>query len=125
LNGEPVRTAPRGGLGDSVLWSTSPEMFDADENDRSGFARLRDVVKFVHYGGECYQYAMLASGQIDLVVEADLDPYDFCAHIAIIEGAGGVVTDWQGRPLGLDSGDKVVAAASPALHEAARQILAG
>jgi len=125
LNGEPVRTAPRGGLCDSVLWSTSPEMFDGNDNDRAGFARLRDAIKFVHYGGECYQYAMLASGQIDLVVEADLDPYDFCAHVAIIEGAGGVVTDWQGRPLGLDSGDKVLAAASPALHEAARQILAG
>ncbi|MCK5275907.1 MAG: histidinol phosphate phosphatase, partial [Alphaproteobacteria bacterium] len=83
-----------------------------------------ESVKFVHYGGECYQYAMLASGHIDLVVEGDMAPYDYCAHVPIIEGAGGVITDWQGKPLGLESGGKVVAAASPGLHEAARQILA-
>jgi histidinol phosphatase-like enzyme (inositol monophosphatase family) len=100
LNGEPIRTAPRGGLGDAVLWSTSPHMFDENEMERDGFAKLREAVKFVHYGGECYQYAMLAS-------------------------AGGIITDWQGGPLGLSSGDKVLAAASPELHEAARQILAG
>jgi histidinol phosphatase-like enzyme (inositol monophosphatase family) len=125
LNGEPIRTAPRGGLGDAVLWSTSPHMFDENEMERDGFAKLREAVKFVHYGGECYQYAMLASGHVDLVVEADMDPYDYCAHVPIIEGAGGIITDWQGGPLGLSSGDKVLAAASPELHEAARQILAG
>ncbi|MEN8196984.1 MAG: histidinol-phosphatase [Pseudomonadota bacterium] len=125
LNGESVRTAPRGGLGDAVLWSTSPHMFDEVEAERAGFARLRESVKFVHYGGECYQYAMMASGQIDLVVEGDMDPYDYCAHVPIIEGAGGVISDWQGGPLGLASGDKVLAAASPELHRAARQILAG
>ena len=125
LNGEPIRTAPRGGLGDAVLWSTSPHMFDAVEIERVGFARLREASKFVHYGGECYQYAMLASGHIDLVVEGDMDPYDYCAHVPIIEGAGGIITDWQGGPLGLASGGKVLAAASPELHEAARQILVG
>jgi inositol-phosphate phosphatase/L-galactose 1-phosphate phosphatase/histidinol-phosphatase len=125
LNGTPVRVAPRGGLGDAVLWSTSPHMFDEVEAERAGFARLRESVKFVHYGGECYQYAMLASGHIDLVVEGDMAPYDYCAHVPIIEGAGGVITDWQGKPLGLESGGKVVAAASPELHKAARQILAG
>jgi inositol-phosphate phosphatase/L-galactose 1-phosphate phosphatase/histidinol-phosphatase len=125
FNGESVRTAPRGGLGDAVLWSTSPHMFDKDEAERDGFARLRDAVKFVHYGGECYQYAMLAMGHIDLVVEGEMAPYDYCAHVPVIEGAGGVITDWQGGPLGLKSGGKVVAAASQELHEAARQILAG
>jgi inositol-phosphate phosphatase/L-galactose 1-phosphate phosphatase/histidinol-phosphatase len=125
LNGEPIRTAPRGGLGDAVLWSTSPHMFDEVEAERTGFANLREAAKFVHYGGECYQYAMLASGHIDLVVEGDMDPYDYCAHVPIVEGAGGVITDWQGGPLGLGSGDKVLAAASPELHEAARQFLAG
>ncbi len=123
FNGKPVRTAARGGIDDAVLWSTSPHMFDEVEAERQGYARLRDAVKFVHYGGECYQYAMLACGQIDLVVEADMDPYDYCAHVAIIQGAGGVITDWDGGPLGLASGDKVLAAASPELHEAARLLL--
>ena len=125
LNGAPVRTAPRGALSDAVLWSTSPHMFDEVEADRAGFARLRDSVKFAHYGGECYQYAMLASGQIDLVAEGDMEPYDYLAHVAIIEGAGGVITDWRGEPLGLESGDKVLAAASPELHKSARRLLAG
>ena len=125
LNGVAVRTAPRGALSDAVLWSTSPHMFDAVEGEHAAFAQLRDAVKFVHYGGECYQYAALASGHIDLVVEGEMAPYDYCAHVPVIEGAGGVITDWQGGPLGLESGGKVVAAASPELHEAARQILAG
>lgn len=125
FNGTPIRTAPRGGLGDAVLWSTSPHMFEEAEGDSAAFARLRKSVKFVHYGGECYQYAMLAAGQIDLVVEADMDPYDYLAHVPIIEGAGGIVTDWNGAPLGLDSGDKVLAAAGPELHAAARRLLAG
>lgn len=123
FNGKTVRTAARGDVGDAVLWSTSPHMFDEVEAERKGYARLREAVKFVHYGGECYQYAMLASGQIDLVVEADMDPYDYCAHVAIIQGAGGVITDWDGGALGLSSGDKVLAAASPELHEAARRLL--
>jgi len=126
MNGAPVRVAPRGeSLGDAVLWSTSPHMFDGAEATRTGFANLRKASKFVHYGGECYQYAMLASGHIDLVVEGDMAPYDYCAQVAIIEGAGGIITDWQGRPLGLNSDGMVLAAASPELHEAARKILAG
>lgn len=123
FNGKPVCTAARGGIADAVLWSTSPHMFDEVEAERRGYARLREAVKFVHYGGECYQYAMLACGQIDLVVEADMDPYDYCAHVAIIQGAGGVITDWNGGPLGLASGDTVLAAANPELHEAARRLL--
>lgn len=123
FNGKPIRTAPRGAIGDAVLWSTSPHMFDKVEAERTGYARLREAVKFVHYGGECYQYAMLAAGQIDLVVEADMDVYDYLAHVAIIEGAGGIITDWDGCALGLESGDKVLAAASPELHEAARRLL--
>lgn len=119
-----VRCAPRGGLAEAVLWSTSPEMFDHDPADRAAYDRLLTGVKFVHYGGECYQYAMLASGFVDLVVEADLDAYDFMAHIPIVSGAGGIVTDWRGRPLDLDSDGRVVAAAGQALHTEALEMLA-
>lgn len=124
-NGEPVGVSPRGGLAEAVLWSTSPHMFDGDPSDAAGYARLRDAVRIFHYGGECYHYAMLAAGYVDLVVEADLEPYDYCAHVPVIEGAGGVITDWAGNGLGLHSGGKVVAAASVELHRAARQILGG
>ena len=123
LNGEPVRVSPRGGLKDAVLWSTSPHMFDGDPQEAAAYARLRQSVKFVHYGGECYQYAMLASGFIDIVVEADMGVYDYCALVPVVQGAGGAITDWQGAALGLDSGGRVVAAASTGLHDAARRIL--
>ena len=123
LNGAEVRVAPRGGLKDAVLWSTSPHMFDADPAGAAAYARLRSSVKFVHYGGECYQYAMLATGFIDIVVEDDMSPYDYCALIPVVEGAGGVITDWQGAALGMHSGGKVLAAASAGLHDAVRRIL--
>jgi fructose-1,6-bisphosphatase/inositol monophosphatase family enzyme len=68
------------------------------------------------FGGDCYAYALLASGHIDVVIEAGLQPYDFLALVPVIAGAGGVITDWRGQPLGLDSDGRVVAAATPALH---------
>lgn len=125
LNRKPVTVAPRGGLGDSVLWSTSPHMFDEDPAEAAAYARLRESVKFEHYGGECYQYALLASGFIDIVVEGDMDPYDFMALVTVVEGAGGVISDWQGEPLGLGSDGRVLAAASAELHRATRDILTG
>lgn len=123
LNGDPVSVAPRGGLGDAVMWTTSPHMFDAEPSNAATYARLRESVKFVHYGGECYQYGILASGFIDIVVEGDMEPYDFMALVPVVEGAGGIATDWQGRPLGLESDGSVLAAASEELHRAARDIL--
>lgn len=123
LNGADARVAPRGGLADAILWATSPHMFDGDPAGSAAVARLREAVKFVHYGGECYQYGMLASGFIDIVVEDDMRAYDYCALVPVVEGAGGVITDWQGAALGLHSGGRVLAAASAALHEAAMKIL--
>ncbi len=125
MNGEAVRVAPRGGLAEAVLWSTSPHMFDGDPATAAAYARLREAVKFVHYGGECYQYGMLASGFIDLVVEDDMSAYDFCALVPVVQGAGGVITDWQGEPLGMESRGQVLAAAGAGLHDAARRLLAG
>ncbi len=125
LNGEAARVRPRGGLGQAVLWSTSPHMFDDDPADRAGYDRLLKAVRFVHYGGECYQYALLASGFIDLVVEADMAVHDYCALIPVIEGAGGFITDWRGERPGFDSDGRIVAAASLELHAAALAELAG
>ena len=74
-------------------------------------------------GADCYAYAQLASGFIDLVVEAGLKPYDYCALVPVIEGAGGVITDWQGRALDIASDGRVLAAGDPALAAAAREKL--
>jgi len=123
FNGRAAKVAPRGTLAEAVLWSTSPHMFDGDPAGSAAVARLRGAVKFVHYGGECYQYGMLASGYIDLVVEADMRVYDFCALVPVVLGAGGLITDWWGSALGLNSDGRILAAASTGLHDAAMRIL--
>ncbi len=119
LNGAPVRTRPCPSLGAATLFSTAPEIMFAGA-DAAGFARLRGSVKLTRNGADCYAYAQLASGFIDLVVEAGLKPYDYCALVPVIEGAGGVITDWQGRALDLGSDGRVIAAGDPALAPQAR-----
>ena len=74
--------------------------------------------------GDCYGYAQLAGGTIDLVVETGLQPYDYLGPAGLIEAAGGVITDWEGRALGLTSDGRVVAAATPELHRQALAMLA-
>ncbi|MGH6991216.1 MAG: inositol monophosphatase family protein, partial [Stellaceae bacterium] len=122
LNGTAVRTRAGGGLASALLYATSPEMFGADE---PAFGRLKSRVKATRFGADCYAYAMLASGFIDLVVEADLKPYDYCALAPVVAGAGGVITDWQGNPLTLRADGRVIAAGDPALAAQARAALAG
>jgi inositol-phosphate phosphatase / L-galactose 1-phosphate phosphatase / histidinol-phosphatase len=81
-------------------------------------------VKFPVYGGDCYGYGLLAMGLVDLIVEAGLDAHDFMALIPVIEGAGGIVTDWQGAPLTRSSDGRIVAAGDPRVHESALKLLA-
>lgn len=99
--------------------ATSPDMFSGEEY--AVFDALSRRARFRRFGGDCYSYAMLAAGHIDAVVEAGLAPYDYLAVVPVIEGAGGVVTDWKGRPLGMGSDGRVLAAATEALH---REMLA-
>ena len=81
--------------------------------DGDGFARLRGAVKLTRGGADCYAYGLLASGFIDLVVEGGLKPYDYCALVPVIEGAGGVITDWHGKALDLNSDGRVIACGDP------------
>ncbi|MEA3292283.1 MAG: inositol monophosphatase family protein, partial [Pseudomonadota bacterium] len=84
---------------------------------------LSGKCRFRVFGADCYAYGLLASGFTDLVVEAQLQPYDYLALAPVVEGAGGVITDWSGNSLDLHSGDRALAAANPALHAAALEIL--
>jgi myo-inositol-1(or 4)-monophosphatase len=104
----------------AVLSTTSPDMFAADELPR--FERVRKRARLVRYGADCYAYAMLAAGLIDLVVECGLKPYDIVALMPIIERAGGVVTTWSGGPA--HEGGQIVAAGDRALHAAVLEMLA-
>lgn len=108
-------------LNETILFSTFPEVGTPDEG--AAFARLAGQVRLVRYGMDCYAYALLAAGQIDLVVEAGLQPYDVQAPIAVIEAAGGIVTDWRGGPA--HQGGRVLAAANAEVHRAAMAVLAG
>ncbi len=112
---EPMRTSACNRLEEAVLATTTPEMFRG--GDEAGFGTLNARVRLTRYGGDCYNYAMLAMGLIDLVVEAQLKSYDIVAPIALIEAAGGRVTDWDGGDP--SAGGRVIAAANPALHAAA------
>ena len=123
FNGAPIRTRPASALDMATLYSTSPDMFAGE--DAARFARLKARVKLARYGADCYAYAQLASGFIDLVVERDLKPYDYCALVPVIEGAGGVMSDWEGRALDLASDGRVIACGDRRLLAPARAALAG
>jgi histidinol phosphatase-like enzyme (inositol monophosphatase family) len=89
------------------------------------FARLMTCGRYRRFTYDCYPYAQLASGQVDAVVDCNLQPYDYLPVVPLVEGAGGVITDWQGRPLTLESDGRVLASASPALHTELLKSLAG
>ncbi|WP_299656379.1 histidinol-phosphatase [uncultured Tateyamaria sp.] len=104
----------------AVLFTTFPEVGTASE--RNAFGAVAQRVKLVRYGMDCYAYALVAAGQVDLVIEAGLNSYDIQAPIGLIEGAGGIVTDWSGGPV--HEGGRVVAASHRDVHRAALDILA-
>lgn len=123
LNGAAIRTRACADLAHATLYATAPEMFAGA--DATAFQRLQSAVKLTRYGADCYAYAQLATGFIDLVVERDLKPYDFCALAPIIAGAGGSITDWQGSALDLGSDGRVIACGDARLAAAARARLQG
>ncbi|MQY09835.1 inositol monophosphatase family protein [Actinomadura macrotermitis] len=116
----PLRTRATTALGDAVMYTTHPSMFATDD-ERAAFERISGAVRLQRFGGDCYSYCLLALGQLDLVVENQLHSYDIVPLIPIIEAAGGVVTDRQGRtPV---EGGFVIAAATPQLHAEALAVL--
>jgi histidinol phosphatase-like enzyme (inositol monophosphatase family) len=107
-------------LEDAIVCATDPTMFEAPERRRA-FDRLASRARAVRYGGDCYTPCMVAAGCADLVVECGLKPWDVQPLIPIIEGAGGVITDWSGGPA--DAADDMVIASNPALHAQAVALL--
>lgn len=111
-----LRTRSGTKLSDAILASTDPALFTKQQEKRA-FNRLSKHVRMTRFGGDCYNYCLLAAGHIDLVVETGLNSYDIVALIPIIERAGGVITTWQGAPA--TNGGQIIAAGSAALHKAA------
>lgn len=114
-----LKTAATQDLDKATLFSTFPEVGSVQE--RMAFEAVSAQVRLTRFGCDCYAYGLLAAGQVDLVIEAGLNAYDIAGPIGVIEAAGGLVTDWQGAKA--HEGGRVVAAATPALHEKAMKIL--
>ncbi|MGH1479136.1 MAG: histidinol-phosphatase [Geminicoccales bacterium] len=122
-NGDQVRTRPCARLSEAVLYVTSPKMFK-QPGEMDAYARVEDNVALPMYGGDCYAYGQLAMGFADIIVEADLDTHDYLALIPVIEGAGGLITDWQGKALTPESNGRVIAAGDRRVHAEALELLA-
>jgi myo-inositol-1(or 4)-monophosphatase len=108
-------------LKEATLMTTSPKLID--ERLRDAFFRVEAETRLSRYGGDCYAYCALAAGHVDLVIETNLNPYDIVALIPIVEGAGGIVTTWDGGSAA--EGGAIVAAGDRRIHEAAMRMLAG
>lgn len=111
----PLRTRRCPRLADAIAVTTDPRFFAAP-HAAAAFEAVTGPLRFTRYGGDLYCYTQLAMGLSDVVIETGLKPYDIQALVPLIERAGGVVSDWQGRPC-YDGGD-VLACGDPALHEA-------
>ena len=115
----PLRTSAVADLAAATIFTTFPEVGTPAEG--AAFAALAQQCRLTRYGMDCYAYALLAAGHIDLVVEAGLNSYDIAGPIAVIEAAGGIVTDWQGGPAW--QGGRVLAAANRQVHAQALAVL--
>ena len=115
----PLSVRSASGLDQAVMLSTFPEIGTPAEH--AAFVALSQHVRLTRYGTDCYGYALLAAGTVDLVVEAGLNSYDIQAPIAVVQAAGGIVTDWRGNPA--HEGGRVLAAGGREVHEQALEIL--
>ncbi|QLF71200.1 histidinol-phosphatase [Peteryoungia desertarenae] len=114
-----IRVRDCGGLENAILFTTSPHLFAGWEV--GCYEAVQDRVKLFRYGVDCYAYALLAAGHVDLVIETMLKPYDVGALIPLIEQAGGVITTWDGgRP---ENGGSIIAAGSAKVHAEAMALL--
>jgi inositol-phosphate phosphatase/L-galactose 1-phosphate phosphatase/histidinol-phosphatase len=110
-------------LDQAILYSTSPFMFEGPGLD--AFADVSAGASVTRYGTDCYAYAMVASGHGDLVIEANMNIYDYLALVPVVQSAGGVMSDWHGLPLTMASGNQVVAAGDARVHEEVLKLLSG
>ncbi|TCS65035.1 histidinol-phosphatase [Varunaivibrio sulfuroxidans] len=122
FNGRDVTSRALTNLADAWLYATTPDMFAGP--DAAAFRALSAGCRRTGYGADCYAYGLLANGTVDVVCEAMLQPYDYCALVPVIDGAGGRVTDWSGSPLTIASDGRVLAAGDARIHEIGLSVLA-
>ena len=118
---KPLNVRPCDDLASAILFTTFPEV--GTPNERQAFERVRDRVQLTRYGTDCYAYGLVAAGQVDLVIEAGLNAYDIQGPMAVVQAAGGIVTDWDGGPV--HKGGRAIAAGDARMHAAALELLKG
>lgn len=114
FNGKPIHTSLSKRLDEAIAFSTSPYMFKGRDEKISN--ALTNAVQLRRFGGDCYMFGLLSLGFVNVVLEAGLKPYDYLALVPIVEGAGGLISDWDGNPLDLNSDGRVVATANADIH---------
>jgi fructose-1,6-bisphosphatase/inositol monophosphatase family enzyme len=114
LNGRRVQARACAELGLARAATTHPLAFSA--SGHAGFQRVGRGVADMLFGGDCHNYGLLAAGHLDLVIEEGLKPYDWAALVPVVQGAGGLITDWAGKPLQLASEGRVLAAGDARVH---------
>jgi len=123
LNGEKITCRPCANMSEATISTTDPLQLFQDEIELDKFYRVAARAKLMRNGYDCYAYAMIAAGHMDVVIESGLEAYDIQALIPIIQGAGGVITNWQGGPA--DHGGQVVACGDKRLHKQVLELLNG
>ncbi|MDE0309502.1 MAG: hypothetical protein OXI60_06680 [Acidiferrobacterales bacterium] len=121
FQGEPCNTNAEGVLAQAAVFSTSIDMFT--ESEREVFNRVTANARKRRFGADCYAYGLLASGHIDVVMESDMKPYDMMALVPVVTGAGGVVTDWDGHPINIKSGSRILASSNERIHEQCLELI--
>lgn len=117
----PLHTRACAGLAEAVLCATHPDAYFAP-GEREAFVRVQRRVRMSRFGGDCYLFGALALGFVDLIVESSFHRWDIAALIPVVEGAGGIITDWQGRSCA--NGGQILAAGDRLLHAQAMELLA-
>lgn len=123
LNGRPVRTRDCAALSAALMTNSNQDYMSARE--LPALDALRRATANRVYGGASLNYGRLAEGRTDLALDAGQQVYDFAPFRPVVEGAGGVISDWAGRPLTLESGGRILATGGRACHEAALDMIDG
>ncbi|MEN8246875.1 MAG: inositol monophosphatase family protein [Thermodesulfobacteriota bacterium] len=122
-NGRPVRTRSCTDISMAVMSTSNPDYYDSTNAPALG--RLKQATRFAIYGGSCMFYAQIASGRVDICIDVQFEAHDYLALAPVIQGAGGVFTNWEGSTAGLHSGSQYIAAGDPRIHEQALKVLSG
>ncbi len=126
LNGVKIKTRNCRKISDAVMCASSSFHFRGE--DKKILKKISGLTKYqklggIIYGGDCYSYASLASGFVDIVIDTGLQVYDYAALLPIMKMAGGIVTGWDGSELGLESNVRLIACGNRELHERVLEVL--